>query len=394
MTPQKSDVLIVGGGLMGATSAFFLRQRGQSVTLLERDQIGQYASGVNFGNVRRQGRFLGQLDLANRSYALWKRLPELINDDIEFIPSGHMRVCYREDEIAELEAYAAAPEARELDLQVIVGKALHERFPFLGPEVKAGSYAPHDGHANPRLAASAFARAAIRAGARIEERTEVADVQKVGAEFHVTTTDGRLFTAATLLITAGAWGSKLSEQFGEPVPLDINGPQMAVTEPVPYSLPTVIGVFTKVPEEVIYFRQIPRGNIIIGGGYRSKPDMLTRRAIVEPRSTLNQIQQMRRLLPGAVNLNIIRVWSGIESYTPDSLPVISASGKVDGLFYAFGFCGHGFQLGPGVGDVMAELISTGSTSTSIGAFDIRRFSEASVPPAAQLLSVPQSSKVL
>jgi sarcosine oxidase subunit beta len=153
-------------------------------------------------------------------------------------------------------------------------------------------------------------------------------------------------------------------------------------------------VFTKVPEEVIYFRQIPRGNIIIGGGYRSKPDMLTRRAIVEPRSTLNQIQQMRRLLPGAVNLNIIRVWSGIESYTPDSLPVISASGKVDGLFYAFGFCGHGFQLGPGVGDVMAELISTGSTSTSIGAFDIRRFSEASVPPAAQLLSVPQSSKVL
>jgi len=394
MTPQKSDVLIVGGGLMGATSAFFLRQRGQSVTLLERDQIGQYASGVNFGNVRRQGRFLGQLDLANRSYALWKRLPELINDDIEFIPSGHMRVCYREDEIAELEAYAAAPEARELDLQVIVGKALHERFPFLSPEVKAGSYAPHDGHANPRLAAPAFARAAIRAGARIEERTEVADVQKVGAEFHVTTTDGRLFTAATLLITAGAWGSKLSEQFGEPVPLDINGPQMAVTEPVPYSLPTVIGVFTKVPEEVIYFRQIPRGNIIIGGGYRSKPDMLTRRAIVEPRSTLNQIQQMRRLLPGAVNLNIIRVWSGIESYTPDSLPVISASGKVDGLFYAFGFCGHGFQLGPGVGDVMAELISTGSTSTSIGAFDIRRFSEASVPPAAQLLSVPQSSKVL
>lgn len=394
MTPQKSDVLIVGGGLMGATSAFFLRQRGQSVTLLERDQIGQYASGVNFGNVRRQGRFLGQLDLANRSYELWKRLPQLINDDIEFIPSGHMRVCYREEEIPELEAYAAAPQARELDLQVITGKALHERFPFLGPEVKGGSYAPHDGHANPRLAAPAFARAAIRAGARIEERTEVADVQKIGAQFHVTTTDGRLFTAATLLITAGAWGSKLSEQFGEPVPLDINGPQMAVTEPVPYSLPTVIGVFTKVPEEVIYFRQIPRGNIIIGGGYRSKPDMVTRRAIVEPRSTLNQIQQMRRLLPGAANLNIIRVWSGIESYTPDSLPVISASGKVDGLFYAFGFCGHGFQLGPGVGDVMAELISTGSTSTFIEPFDIRRFAEANALLAPPLLSVPQSSKAL
>ncbi|AZD92773.1 MULTISPECIES: NAD(P)/FAD-dependent oxidoreductase [Pseudomonas] len=373
MTVQQSDVLIVGGGLMGSAVAFFLRQRGQSVTLLERDQIGQYASGVNFGNVRRQGRYLGQLELANRSWALWRRLPELIDDDLEFIASGHMRVCYREDEIAELEAYAAAPEARQLDLKIYRGRELHERFPFLGPDVKGGSYAPHDGHANPRLAAPAFARAAVRAGARIEERTEVAEVQKVGGGFRVGTTDGRQFSAERLLITAGAWGQKLSEQFGEPVPLDTNGPQMAVTEPVPYALPTVIGVYTKIPEEVIYFRQIPRGNIIIGGGYRSKPDMLTRRAQVEPRSILNQIQQMRRLLPGVGNLNIIRVWSGIEGYLPDSLPIMGPSGQVDGLYYAFGFCGHGFQLGPGVGDVMAELIATGSTSTPIEPFSIRRF---------------------
>ena len=373
MSVQKADVVIVGGGVMGSATAFFLRRRGQSVILLERDQIGQYASGVNFGNVRRQGRFLGQLALANRSWALWKRLPELIDDDLEFIPSGHMRVCYREDEIAELEAYAAAPEAAQLDLKIYRGAELHQRFPFLGPDVKGGSYAPHDGHANPRLAAPAFARAARRLGARIEEQTEVAEVQKVGGEFRVSTTDGRQFCAAQLLITAGAWGQKLSEQFGEPVPLDTHGPQMAVTEPVPYALPTVIGVYTKIPEEVIYFRQIARGNIVIGGGYRSKPDMLNRRAYVEPRSILNQIRQMRRLLPGAENLNIIRVWSGIESYLPDSLPIMGPSGTVDGLYYAFGFCGHGFQLGPGVGDVMAELISTGSTSTLIEPFSIRRF---------------------
>lgn len=394
MSAQKSDVLIIGGGFMGAASAFFLRQRGQSVTLLERDQIGQYASGVNFGNVRRQGRHLGQLDLANRSWALWKRLPELIGEDLEFLPSGHMRVCYDEAHIDDLHAYAAAPEAQQLDLEVITGAALHQRFPFLGPEVKAGSYAPHDGHANPRLAAPAFARAAVRAGAQVHERTEVADVQKVAGEFRVTTTDGQEFQAGNLLITAGAWGSKLSEQFGEPVPLETHGPQMAVTEPVPYALPTVIGVYTKIPEEVIYFRQIQRGNIVIGGGYRSRPDMLNRRAHVEPRSIINQIQQMRRLLPGAANLNIIRVWSGIESYTPDSLPVIGTSGKVDGLFYAFGFCGHGFQLGPGVGDVMAELISTGQTRTSIEPFDIRRFSASDLLLPNVLNTLQLTSKVL
>ncbi len=135
----------------------------------------------------------------------------------------------------------------------------------------------------------------------------------------------------------------------------------------------MIGVYTKIPEEVIYFRQIPRGNIVIGGGYRCKPDMLNRRAYVEPRSILNQLDQMRRLLPGVGNLNIIRVWSGIEGYLPDSLPVMGPSGNVDGLYYAFGFSGHGFQLGPGVGDVMAELISTGSTRTFIEPFSIRRF---------------------
>ncbi|HSX88864.1 MAG TPA: FAD-binding oxidoreductase [Pseudomonas sp.] len=379
MSVEQSDVLIIGGGLMGAASAFFLRQRGKSVILLERDMIGQYASGVNFGNVRRQGRFLGQLELANRSFALWKRLPELIDDDLEFIASGHMRVCYREDEIAELEAYAVAPEARELDLKIYRGRELHERFPFLGPEVKGGSYAPHDGHANPRLAAPAFARAARRAGAIVEERCEVTSVQKVGGQFVVNTGDGREYRAEQLLITAGAWGEKLSAQFGEPVPLVTKGPQMSVTEPVPYALKTVIGVYTKHPEEVLYFRQIPRGNIIIGGCNHSKPDMLNRRAHFEPQSLLKQLQQMQRLAPQMANLNIIRTWSGIESYLPDSLPIMGASAQVEGLYYAFGFSGHGFQLGPGVGEVMAELISSGSTSTSIAPFHIGRFANYTEP---------------
>lgn len=379
MSVEQTDVLIVGGGLMGAASAFFLRQRGRSVVLLERDMIGQYASGVNFGNVRRQGRFLGQLELANRSFALWKRLPQLIDDDLEFVASGQMRVCYREEQLAELEAYAAAPEALELDLQIYRGRELHERFPFLGPEVKGGSYAPHDGHANPRLAAPAFARAARRAGARIEEGCEVTSVEKVGGQFRVTTRDGREYRAEQLLITAGAWGEKLSAQFGEPVPLIAKGPQMSVTEPVPYALKTVIGVYTKHPEEVLYFRQIPRGNIIIGGCNHTQPDMLNRRAHFDPQSLLKQMQQMCRLAPQMTKLNVIRTWSGIEGYVADSLPVMGPSGQVDGLYYAFGFSGHGFQLGPGVGDVMAELISTGSTSTLITPFHISRFASLAEP---------------
>lgn len=373
---READVIIVGGGFMGAASAFFLRQRGLSVILLERDMIGQYASGVNFGNVRRQGRYLCQLDLANRSRALWSRLPELIDDDLEFLPSGHMRVCYQQAQIAELEAYAAAPEARELELQVLSGKALRERFPYLGADVVGGSYAPHDGHANPRLAAPAFARAARRAGADVLEGVEVSQVEKTGSGFRVQTESQGEFRSAQLLITAGAWGDRLSTQFGEPVPLVPRGPQMSVTEPLPYRLKTVIGVYTQLEEEVVYFRQIPRGNIIIGGCHRATPDMVSRRVSFEPQAMVLQMQQMRRVIPQLGNINIIRSWSGIESYLPDSLPVMGPSSQVEGLYYAFGFCGAGFQLGPGVGEVMAELLSTGQTSTHIDSFHIRRFAAA------------------
>ncbi|WP_207004626.1 NAD(P)/FAD-dependent oxidoreductase [Trinickia mobilis] len=373
MIATEADVIVVGGGIMGASAAFFLRRRGRSVVLVERGLIGQQASGTNFGNVRRQGRFLPQLPLANRSREIWGKLPELIGHDAEFLPSGHIRVCYREEQADQLETYAKEASHYGLDLELVRGEPMRARFPFLGPEVLAGSYSAKDGHANPRLAAPAFGRAAARLGAQICENTEIVAVEKEGAGFRAASADGRVFRAPQFLIAAGAWGSLLSEQFGEPVPIAVHGPQMAVTEPVRYSLEPVVGVSSPLMEEVVYFRQIARGNIVFGGCARGPAYPDVRRAYVLPQNTLLQFRQLHRVAPALSRLNIIRVWSGIEGYMPDDKPIMGASGNVGGLFYAFGFCGHGFQLGPGVGDVMAELIDTGSTSTPLEPFDIRRF---------------------
>ncbi|AYN96782.1 FAD-binding oxidoreductase [Pseudomonas sp. LTJR-52] len=383
---SQADIIIVGGGIMGCSSAFFLRRRGHSVVLLERGIVGQHASGTNFGNVRRQGRFLPQLALATRSRMIWERLPELIHDDLEFIPSGHIRVCYHKEEIAALEAYAHAPESVELGLKVYQGAAMRERFPYLGPDVLAASHAPYDGHANPRLAAPAFARAAVKEGVDLQEHTEIQRVEKLGDRFTVTSTDGRRFQAPRLLITAGAWGGRLSTQFGEAVPIETHGPQMAVTEPVPYVFKEVVGVYTKEPGGTVYFRQIPRGNIIIGGGWRSRPNLDTLRSPAEPQSLINQLRHLRRLAPALARVNIIRTWSGIEGYVADDIPIMGPSSRVEGLYYAFGFCGHGFQLGPGVGDVMAELIDTGSTSTPIQPFYIHRFTSSQTQDARRSLA--------
>ncbi|WP_321838859.1 NAD(P)/FAD-dependent oxidoreductase [Paraburkholderia bannensis] len=389
MKRAQADVLIVGGGFMGSAAAFFLRRRGKSVILLERQLIGQQASGTNFGNVRRQGRLLGQLPLANRSREIWLRMPELIGHDAEFLMSGHLRVCYRSEQADMFETYARDAKQYGLDLEMLHGEALRKRFPFIGPEVLAGSYAPIDGHANPRLAAPAFGRAAAKLGAQIFENTDIVAVEKEGNEFRATSADGRTFHAPVLLITAGAWGSTLSEQFGEPVPIAVHGPQMAVTEPVPYSIAPAVGVSSPQIAEVVYFRQVARGNIVIGGCARGPAFLDARRAKVLPQSTLLQFRQAQRVAPALKRLNIIRVWSGVEGYMPDDRPIMGGSGTTSGLFYAFGFCGHGFQLGPGVGDTMAELIDTGASSTPIDMFDIRRFA-AYTSPEGGPQAVPQS----
>lgn len=370
-----SDVLIIGGGLMGSSAAFFLRHtHGKSVTLIESDLVGRQASGTNFGNVRRQGRPIHQLHLANRSLEIWRKANELLGSDVEYLQSGHIRVCYRErpENIGKMEEYAADARQNGLDLEILTGNALRDRFPFFGTDVVAGSYSALDGHANPRLAAPAFARAAQRLGAQVFENTRIGHVTKVGTDFIATAKDGRVFKAPVLLITAGAWAGELSAQFGEPVKLTARSPTMSVTEPVPYAIAPAVGVMTPLEVETVYFRQVARGNIVLGGSTRAPAVAETYRSFVKPQNTLTQLQQLRRLAPALARLNIIRVWTGIEGYMDDSLPVMGPSGTTSGLFHAFGFSGSGFQIGPGVGQTMAELIATGATGIDLSPYRVER----------------------
>ncbi|WP_250530237.1 FAD-dependent oxidoreductase [Caballeronia sp. ATUFL_F1_KS4A] len=383
---ERADVIVIGGGIVGTTTAFFLRRRKRSVILLERGLTGQQASGVNFGGVRRQGRALEQLAMSNRALQTWRRSRELLGEDVEFLPSGHTRVCYHAHDAEYFHRYAADARAYDLDLEVLEGAAMFERFPFLGRDVIAASISPLDGHANPRLAAPAFGRAAARLGARVVENTEVVRVEKEAGGFRVESAAGDVYRAEQVLICAGAWANTLSTQFGEPVPLVARGPQMAVTEPVPYVFKASMGVYTSIKEESVYFRQVERGNIVLGGGPPGPADADTRRASVLPENTVAQLAQFRRMVPAMRPLHVIRVWSGVESYLPDSEPVIGPSSKADGLFYAFGFSGSGFQIGPGVGETLAELLDAGSTPIDLSSFSIRRFQRASSTHAQSLTS--------
>ncbi|NRF67501.1 FAD-binding oxidoreductase [Aquincola sp. S2] len=376
---QRSDVLILGGGLMGTTTAFFLRRmHGLSVTLLERELVGRQASGTNFGNVRRQGRELSQMPLANRARAVWGRVNELLGEDLEFVPYGHLRVCYTEAQAAKLEQHVRDVRPLGLELELFNAEQLRRRWGIFAPGVIAGSLSPHDGHANPRLAGPAFARAAQRAGADIVEHAEVLKVERDGADFLAHAADGRRWRAAQLLVACGAWSNRLAAQFGEPVPMDARGPQMGVTEPLPYAIGPSIGISTPIEHEGLYFRQIKRGNIVFGGGLKGPASTETVRAAVRPDNTLRQLRELRRFVPAFEHVQLIRVWSGIEGYTGDGQPVIGPSAKTPGLHYAFGFNGEGFAISLGVGEAMAESIATGRSATPIESFSIERFARSPV----------------
>jgi sarcosine oxidase subunit beta len=166
-----------------------------------------------------------------------------------------------------------------------------------------------------------------------------------------------------LVNTAGAWGSQVAAAFGETAPVFAAGPPQFMTEPLPY----FIGPSVRAVDGRVIFRQVRRGNVVVAGYPRGASDAIANRAPVDPARILAAMHRLAEVVPR------LRVWSGIEGYLPDMLPVIGVSRTTPRLVHAFGFCGHGFQLGPGVGLTLAELIADGATSIPLSDFDIGRF---------------------
>ncbi len=370
----EADVAIIGGGLVGSSAALAMRKAGLSVILLDKGFCGAQASGINYGGVRRQGRGVEQLPLAELSHEIWGRLPELIGIDGEYQRSGHLKLARTEEDFAKLEAYAARVRPHGLELELISGKAVKTRFPWLTGDVAGASLCRDDGHANPRLVSPALARAAKAAGAMVLEHMPVHEAVTTGNGFALFAGEDTEIRCRQLVNTAGAWSDQFATQFGESVPLKKIYPSMVVTEPLPYRLPMSMG------EEggSFYGRQVTRGNYVMGGGrgvVLDNPDY-SRPSVTAASSVM---QRAIALFPHLQHAHVIRFWSGTEAEMPDGNPVISASSKVSGLFHAFGFCGAGFQTAPAVGAVLCDLVTEGRSSIPVEAFSIDRFHDFQAP---------------
>jgi len=369
MSAERTEVAILGGGLIGCATAYYLRKRGRRVVVVERGFVGGTSSGVNFGNLRLQGRHLEQMPLSLRAQGLWEGIEAELGESVEFWQQGHLFVALNEQHAAQIETFAVECRSYGLETELLDRRQIAERWPWMRGPVVSASWSARDATVNSRLVSPAFARAARTLGADIREGVEVTAIAREGGGFRLSCADGREIVADVLLNSAGAWGGAIAEQFGEAVPIFPAGPVQMITEPTARFLENVIHAV----DGSIIFRQTQRGNILIAGHPRVPVDFAGRRSRVPPRKLATNLARMLALAPHLGNLTLLRSWSGIEGYFPDMIPVIGPSRTTPGLFHAFGFCGHGLQIGPAVAVCLAELIVDGRTPTPIECFGIKRF---------------------
>ncbi len=364
------ETIVIGGGIHGCSAALHLARRGVNVLVLEKDYAGRHASGVNAGGVRRLGRHPAEIPLAVASMELWHRIRDLVDDDCGFESHGQVKVAESAAELATLKA--RVDEVRALGFtheELIDRQALREMVPAIADHCVGAIVCREDGAANPYRTTLAFRRAAERAGATIVEGAGVTALKRDGAGWRVETTGGTSYAAATVVNCAGAWADRVAAELGETVPVIPSAFMLMISNRLPPFVRPVVGATSR----PLSFKQFANGTVLIGGGYQGTLDRDTNWTDLDFRQLGHSAKTVWDLFPIMRHAEIVRAWAGIEARMPDDIPVIGPSATAEGVFHAFGFSGHGFQLGPISGAIMAELVTTGQTNLPIAPFDIARF---------------------
>lgn len=367
----KADLIIIGGGIHGCSAAMFAAQRGMDVVVIEKDTVGRHASGVNAGGVRRLRRDFAEVPISQHSMEIWYELSDLVNDDCGFQIAPQIVLAETEEEMDCLSRRVSQLNDMGYDHEVVLNQSeLRSHVPAVSDHVIGGIGSLRDGFAQPYQTTFAISRQAKLFGARFFENETVKMMEQPDRDWEVST-DCNTYIAPNLLNCAGAWAGRIAESLGEIAPVEAVAPMMLVTSRLPQFCDAVIGVAGR----PLSFKQMPNGTVVIGGGRLGRADPASNQSEMMFSELKLTAKTAMDMFPIMRQATVVRSWSGIEGRMPDKIPVIGPSSRHQGLYHAFGFSLHGFQMGPGVGDIMAELISNGSTQWPISAFSIDRFRE-------------------
>jgi sarcosine oxidase subunit beta len=349
------NVAVVGGGLMGLSAAFHVRRLDPSVavTVLERAHAGAAASGASAAGVRVMGRHPAERALALESLSRWPDLDRELDGKTRYRRDGGLRVALDLASWHAVPAWIAEQRADGVPLEMLDAPAARKIAPDVSPATLGAVFSPLDGQAEAMPTVLAFAAAARRLGAKIDDGADVRSiVVERGRVVAVDRRDGRREACDVAIVAAGAWSVRLLAAHGLRLPFETRALQMLLTEPAPRSLAPVVGCF----DRKLSLKQLGDGAYLIGGGW---PGRITDEAAnaweVLDESVAASRAVAAEVYPPVARCRIARRWTGLEAFTPDEIPIIGPVPGVDGLFVAAGFSGHGFALSPAVGDILARL---------------------------------------
>lgn len=370
------DVLIVGGGLAGAATAYFLAREGVAATLLERGDLNTRASGSNAGSVHAQiphepfvvngeawaRGFAPTIPIMMAGIRLWREMEAELGVDLEVATPGGLLVAETDAQMRVVVRKAEIERAQGLPVEILSRADLRAIAPYVADDLVGGAFCPIEGKANPLAATPAFAAAAQARGARIERFVEVRGIVRERVGFTVETSRGPV-RARRIVNAAGAEAAAIARMVGVALPLEAHPIQVTVTEPV---APLVRHLLYFAGEKLT-LKQTPVGSLLIGGGWPARRDPATGRLSPDPASLAANLALACRVVPGVAEARVVRTWPALVNGTDDWRPILGEPPGTPGFFMAI-FPWMGFTAGPIAARLVTDLILGRTPEIDVSAF--------------------------
>jgi sarcosine oxidase subunit beta len=368
--PTNASVVIVGGGVMGLSTAFHLAEAGYTdVVVVEADQLGSGSTSKAAGGVRLQFSDAVNIELALRSLDAFERFGKRPGHDIDLHQPGYLFLLTDPDDVTTFERSVALQNSLGVPSRMLSAAEAGELSPFANvDDVLAASFCARDGHANTGAVVEGYAQAARALGARILTNCSLTAIEHDGDNItRVVTSKGPIITD-TVVCAAGPWSRLIGDMAGQTLPVDPVRRPIWFTEPMP-GLPEHLA-FTIDFTTGFYFHREGQGLLFgmadpdqpAGFEFECRPDWL---------EVVGEVAARRA--PHLLDVGIAGGWTGFYETTPDHNGIIGESTSLSRFFYATGFSGHGFLLGPAVGEVIRDLVLGRTPPIDVSAFSVDRF---------------------
>ena len=367
----KADVVIIGGGVMGTSTAYHLARRGyKDVVLVERKQLASGSTGLSAGGIRLQFSIEANIRMAMESLQVFERFAEEFETEIDFRQHGYLFLATEPQDWAEFQANVVVQQRVGVPVCLLSPQDIGDMAPYLYlDDVVGGTFCPRDGYADPYSVAMGFARQARFLGVNIREETEAFDIKvRKGKVRAVVTNQGEMATPVVVNV-AGPWAAQVGRMVGLELPVVPYRRQVFVTAPfdeLPKQIPMIIDFAPS-----FYFRREGAG-ILMGMTDKDEPPSFNTHFDLEFLVKVGEKAAYRA--PVLDRADFMRGWGGLYAVTLDDNPIIGGDiGGVEGFYCAVGFSGHGFMQSPAVGRILADLITSGQTDFDLSPFQLERF---------------------